>query len=144
MDYGLTLLREGYSPGQGILVEMLLTLFFVMVFLHTTLERGFVVERKPIDGEGGGINNTSSQQYPVVSVTGANTVAPIVIGFALTACVMSRCVYVHVDIAITSIIVVTIMHTYNVMYYCLASWPLESAEVYTETVEHQSALVLCL
>ena len=92
MDYGLTLLREGYSPRQGILVEMLLTLFFVMVFLHTTLERGFVMERKAIDGEGGGINNVSSQQYPVVSVTGANTVAPIVIGFALTACVMSRCV----------------------------------------------------
>ena len=38
VDYGLTLLHDGYSAWQGILVEMLLTLLFVMVFIHTTLE----------------------------------------------------------------------------------------------------------
>ena len=89
MDYGLTLLQKGYSPSQGILVEMLLTLLFVMVFLHTTLERGFVAEKKSADGDGSSVN-TAAHQQPIVSITGANTTAPIVVGFALVACIMSR------------------------------------------------------
>ena len=94
VDYGLTLLHNGYSPGQGILVEMLLTLLFVMVFIHTTLERGIVVEKTSAGGSTEGSVNITDRLRPIASVTGANTTAPIVIGFALAACIMSRCVHV--------------------------------------------------
>ena len=39
VDYGVTRLAPSFSPSQGILVEMLLTLMLVMVFIHTTMEK---------------------------------------------------------------------------------------------------------
>lgn len=61
VDYGVTTVGVDFSPSNAILVEMLLTLLFVMVHLHTTME----IEQRAI--------------------------APVATGFALTACIISRC-----------------------------------------------------
>ena len=63
----MTKLDSHTHPGQGILIELLLTMLLVMVFLHTTMERS---ECRPV--------------------------APVVIGLALTAAVISRYMYIHV------------------------------------------------
>ena len=61
VDYGLTLLESTISPSKGILIELLLTMLLVTIFVHTTMERS---EFRPA--------------------------APVVIGLALTAAVVSR------------------------------------------------------
>ena len=63
LEYGVTRLNSNLSPMQGILVELLLTFLLVTVFLHTTMEK---TEMRPV--------------------------APVLIGLALTAAVVSRCV----------------------------------------------------
>lgn len=59
-------MQRHINPVQGIFIEMLLTMLLVMVFIHTTMER--------------------SEYRPV---------APVVIGLALTAAIVSRYVHVH-------------------------------------------------
>ena len=63
VDYGVTRLSPSFSPSQGILVEMLLTLMLVMVFIHTTMEK---------------------MEY--------RTIAPLAVGVALVAGVLARLV----------------------------------------------------
>jgi MIP family channel proteins len=60
LEYGVTRLNSNLSPMQGILVELLLTFLLVTVFLHTTMEK---TEMRPV--------------------------APVLIGLALTAAVIS-------------------------------------------------------
>ena len=57
----MTQLHSKLNPVQGVLVELLLTFLLVLVFLHTTMERA---EVKPV--------------------------APVIIGLALTAAIVSR------------------------------------------------------
>lgn len=66
LEYGVTHLHRHINPGQGIFIELLLTMLLVMVFIHTTMER--------------------SEYRPV---------APVVIGLALTAAIVSRYENLH-------------------------------------------------
>ena len=61
VDYGLTQLGYSISPSKGILIELLITLFLVTIFIHTTMEKS---EFRPV--------------------------APLVIGLSLTAAVIAR------------------------------------------------------
>ena len=66
IDYGVTRLGPGYSPSQGIEVELLVTLLMVMVFIHTTMER-----------------------------TEYRAIAPLAVGFALVAGILARYVCIR-------------------------------------------------
>lgn len=75
VDYGLTTLSEDIAPLQGIAVETVLTLLVVMVYIHTTMEGGHD------DAQG----SKAGGQPPA-----RNPIAPLAVGFALTAGTMSR------------------------------------------------------
>ena len=82
VDYGLTTLHEDITPLQGIAVETVLTLLVVMVYIHTTMEGG------QDDTQGGG---KAGGQPPA-----RNPIAPLAVGFALAAGIMSRLAEVEV------------------------------------------------
>ena len=89
LDYGITQLQPHIHPSQGILIELLLSILLVMVFVHTTMERSEF-----------------------------RSVAPVVIGLALTAAIVSRYVCVQYTHVVHKIMVLycPTLHSFSLMF----------------------------